>query len=214
MLTLQVIDSLEGLQELRHSWAALVNELETTTPFHLPPWLLTWWRHFGNGQLRTLALFKENLLAGFVPCFRHEWEGARQLTLIGSGITDFLEPPVRIGYENHLVKCLSDHLQSQTDWDLCNWQDLSSDTPLRHLTDCKALHAELMEDTPCSAIPFQEGFDQYWQARSNELKRNVRRYTQRAEVEGTVQFEVHQSPSAMLLDALIELHATRWKKRG
>jgi CelD/BcsL family acetyltransferase involved in cellulose biosynthesis len=214
MLTLQVIDSLERLQELRPQWTALVDGWETATPFHLPSWQLTWWRHFGSGQLRALAFLEEGTLVGLIPCFRHEWEGARQLTLIGSGITDFLEPPMRTGDENAVVECLGDYLQAQTDWDLCNWQDLSADTPIGRLTAWEALHVKLIGDTPCAAIPLQEGFDRYWQARSNEIKRNVRRYTQKAEAEGAIQFEVHGDPDATLLDSLVELHAIRWQKRG
>lgn len=214
MLTLQVIDSLERLQEIRDQWAALVNQLETTTPFHLPQWQLTWWRHFGSGQLRAFAFFDEGTLVGLIPCFRHQWEGARQLTLIGSGITDFLEPPLRTGCENAVVSCLGDYLQSQNDWDICNWQDLSANTPLQRLADRKTLDAQLIEDTLCTAIPLGGGFDAYWQDRSNELRRNMRRYTQKAEAEGAVRFEVHEKPNSTLLDALIELHAMRWGKRG
>ena len=214
MLTTKVISSLGGLQEIQHQWGALVKELETTTPFHLPSWQLTWWRHFGGGQLRVLAFFEEDTLAGLVPCFRHEWEGGQQLTLIGSGITDFLEPPLRTGSEIAVVESLQNYLQSQTDWDLCNWQDLSSNTPLQNLRSCEALHAQLVEDTLCTAIPLGESFDNYWQTRSNELRRNVRRYTQKAEAEGALQFEVSESPDSTLLDSLIELHSLRWRKRG
>jgi CelD/BcsL family acetyltransferase involved in cellulose biosynthesis len=214
MLILRVIDSFECLQEIRPQWAALVNEVETATPLHLPQWQLTWWRHFGSGQLRALAFFEGNTLIGLIPCFRHEWEGARQLTLVGSGITDFLEPPVRTGYENALVECLGDYLQSQNDWDLCNWQDLSSNTPLQHLTGCERLHVQLVEDTLCTAIPLGGSFEDYWQARSSDLRRNVRRYTQKAEAECPIQFEVHENPGPALMDALIELHSVRWQKRG
>jgi CelD/BcsL family acetyltransferase involved in cellulose biosynthesis len=215
MLTLRVIDSLGCLQDLSDQWAMLVNELEASTPFHLPSWQLTWWYHFGSGQLRALAFFEGGTLVGLVPCFRHEWEGARQLTLIGSGVTDFLEPPMRTGYESALVERLGDYLRSQIDWDLCDWQDLSSNTPLQRLTDCEeSLRTATIEDTLCTAIPLHGSFEDYWQARSSELKRNVRRYTQKAEAEGAIQFEVHEYPGSTLVDTLIELHAVRWHKRG
>ena len=214
MLTLQVIDDPGRLQEFQNQWRSLVEEVDAATPFQLPIWLLTWWRHFGSGQLRTLAFFNRNTLVGLIPCFRHEWEGARQLTLIGSGITDFLEPPIRTGYESAVVERLQNYLQSQTDWDLCNWQDLASDTPLHRLTGCEALRAQLVEEAPCSAIPLNGNFDDYWQSRSSELKRNVRRYTQRAEAKGAIQFEVDEKPCPELIDALIELHSARWQRRG
>jgi CelD/BcsL family acetyltransferase involved in cellulose biosynthesis len=214
MLNLQVIDTLGRLQELSSQWATLVREVETTTPFHLPSWQLTWWHHFGSGQLCACAFFEGDMLVGLVPCFRHEWEGAQQLTLIGSGITDFLEPPIRVGYDKAVVERLADHLQNQIGWDLCNWQDLASDTPLQRLTDCKMLHTRLVDDTLCTAIPLNGSFDAYWQARSNELRRNVRRYTQKAEAQGVIHFEASENPDPALLHALIELHSARWQRRG
>jgi CelD/BcsL family acetyltransferase involved in cellulose biosynthesis len=214
MLTLQVIDELLRLQELQGAWSTLVNEADNTTPFHLPAWQLTWWKHFGSGQLETPALFDGNTLVGLVPCFRHEWEGAKQLTLIGSGITDYLEPPIRSGYERCLMKHLENHLVSQNGWDVCNWQDLSSGTPMRYLAASRAMQVRLVEDTSCSAIPLNGNFTDYWQARSNELRRNVRRYTQKAEAEAVIHFAVSETPHAELMDALVALHSARWEKRG
>jgi CelD/BcsL family acetyltransferase involved in cellulose biosynthesis len=214
MLTLQVIDSIGRLRELQNQWRALVSEIDAATPLHLPAWQFTWWNHFGSGQLRTLAFFDEDELVGLIPCFRHEWEGAQQLTLIGSGITDFLEPPIRAGYESAVAERLKGYLQSQTDWDLCNWQDLSSETPLQALSESGNLSVRKAEEILCTAIPLNGNFDDYWQTRSNELKRNVRRYTQKAEAEGTIQFEAHENPGLALMDALIELHSARWEKRG
>ncbi len=214
MLTLQVIEDLPRLRELQNQWLALVNEVDKATPFHLPTWQLTWWRHFGSGQLRTLAFFDRAALVGLIPCFRHEWEGAQQLTLIGTGITDFLEPPIRTGYESCVVERLQNYLGSQAGWDLCYWQDLASDTPLQRLTSCETLRTQVHEETPCSAIRLNGNFSDYWQARSNELKRNVRRYTQKAESEGAIQFEADEKPRPELLEALIELHSARWRERG
>jgi len=214
MLTLQTIDDFGRLGELQNQWCSLLDEIDAATPFHLPTWQLTWWRHFGSGQLRTLAFFDRDTLVGLIPCFRHEWEGAQQLTLIGSGITDFLEPPIRTGYENAIVERLQNYLPSQTDWDLCNWQDLASETPLQRLGDSKTLCAQFVEETHCTAIPVNGNFDDYWQARSSELKRNVRRYTQRAEAGGAIRFEIDEKPCPELMDTLIKLHSARWQKRG
>ncbi len=214
MLTLRVLHEISQLQKLQEPWFALVNEADGTTPFHLPAWQLTWWKHFGSGKLQTFAFFDRDTLVGLVPCFRHQWEEANQLTLIGSGITDYLEPPIRTGYERHLVKGLEEYLVSRNGWDLCNWQDLSSGTPLGHLANSPEMRVQTMEETPCSAIALNGNFADYWGARSNEIKRNVRRYAQKAEAEAPIHFAVSETPDKELMDALVTLHSARWEKRG
>ncbi len=54
----------------------------------MPEWLLTWWWHFGSGRLRVMVFRQMGEVAGVLPCFLHPWNGRRQLTLVGSGITD------------------------------------------------------------------------------------------------------------------------------
>jgi len=146
-------------------------------------------------------------VAGVLPCFLHPWNGLRQLTLVGSGVSDFLDPLFEPGWVSDIVQCLRRELQSRTDWDVCNWQDLSRDTPL-------TLLGTVLDETPCSAIDLSQPFDAFQAERPKDLKRNLRRYRSKAEAIASVTFEVTENADSELMDALVRLHSARWAVSG
>ena len=149
----------------------------------------------------VVAQDDDGRVTGVLPLFLHEWQGRRQLTLIGSGITDYLDPmfdDIDLGRAA---------LHDWSDWDICVLQDLSANSALRVLGTAVA-------DLPCSAICFEGSFDDFLRDRPKDLKRNLRRYKEKAEAIGPVTFEVSEEADAESLDALIQLHAARWQERG
>jgi CelD/BcsL family acetyltransferase involved in cellulose biosynthesis len=66
-LELTVIDSLEGLEELRGAWHSLALRNAETTPFQLPEWLISWSRFFDRGKLCVLGLWRNSRLSGLIP---------------------------------------------------------------------------------------------------------------------------------------------------
>src|SRR5207253_426036 len=50
------VTRLDVLERLAPEWEALWRALPRPTPFQSPAWLITWWRHLGQGRLWTLAL--------------------------------------------------------------------------------------------------------------------------------------------------------------
>jgi hypothetical protein len=116
-------------------------------------------------------------------------ENSRQLTLIGSGITDYLDSLFAPEWTAAIVDQIDRELKKWTDWEVCDWQDLSQGTPLASL-------GARVVDTPCSVIPIDQPFDQ-------------RRYRERAEAIAPVTFEVVQTADGRLINTLIELHGAR-----
>lgn len=153
-------------------------------------------------------------MVGIIPCFLHEWNGRRQISLIGSGITDYLEPAINPQYAPEILNHVQRYLEAKTDWEICDWQDLSGETPLRDLPTNGALELNVAADTPCSEIPLTGTFEEFWCRRPKDLKRNVRRYTEKAEAAGTLEFKETRELDAEPLRALVQLHAARWKSRG
>jgi CelD/BcsL family acetyltransferase involved in cellulose biosynthesis len=148
-------------------------------------------------------------LVGIVPCFRHTWSNRRQLTLIGSGISDYLDPPIDPACSADVLIALQDHLDSSPDWDICVWQDLSSATPLQKLRGAVA-----EPDIRCSQIRLAGDFEQFWEGRSKDLRRNLKRYSARAREMGNVEFEATDVAEPELVDSLIRLHTARWREQG
>jgi CelD/BcsL family acetyltransferase involved in cellulose biosynthesis len=214
MLSVEIVDDFSLLLRKREEWSSFAETLPGLTPFQLPDWLLTWWQHFGSGQLLAFVFKEREEMAAIVPCFRHEWAGRRQITLIGSGLSDYLEPGIAHRHCPEVLRMLADRLRENRCWDVCNWQDLTAATPLRSLPcDC-GLRLRLEADVECTEIPIQGGFDQWWEQRPHGLRRNLRRYLEKARAIEEPHFCVSSEPSPCLVDALVTLHTARWQERG
>ena len=204
-MQLEVVDNIDALERFRGEWLSFAITLNGQTPFQLPDWLLTWWQHSGSGALRVLIFRERGGLAGVIPLFRHEWRGRRQLTLIGSGISDYLEPAIAPERHREVIEELRRYLTQTPDWDICDWQDLGADTPLAGL-------ARVQDDTPCAEIKLTGSFEDYWTKRGKDLRRNLRRYGERADKVSTTEFAV--TADRALVDDLIRLHGDRWRRHG
>ena len=211
-MQVELICDSDRLRQFAPEWSAFVRQQQNVTPFQLPDWLMTWWSHFGSGTPYVIA-FRERDLVGVMPCFLHEWNGLRQLTLMGSGISDYLDPIFAPCYESAIVDCLREHITSNSSWDICDWQDISNNTPLLALAG-QGLDARVTSETPCSESALEDSYENFWQQRPHQIHRNVRRYTDKAKQSGTLQFSVTSTADPDLLDALIALHAARWQARG
>jgi CelD/BcsL family acetyltransferase involved in cellulose biosynthesis len=204
-MRLEVVDKYSRLEQIGREWPVFAQRIRRLTPFQLPAWLLTWWRHFGGGELRVFLFRDEDAIAAVIPCFLHQWNGRKQLTLIGSGISDYLEPAIAPERQAEVIDCLRRYLIETDDWDICDWQDLDGTTPLSAL-------AGLQEDTPCTEIELTGAFEKYWAKRGKDLRRNLRRYGERADKMGPSEFSV--TNDSALIEELIRLHGIRWQKQG
>ncbi|MFL6352437.1 MAG: GNAT family N-acetyltransferase [Bryobacteraceae bacterium] len=213
-LTLELIDEFRHLVEIEPEWSSFARTFPGITPFQLPQWLLTWWTHFGSGQLRVLVFRENDRLVGIVPCFRHQWNGLRQITLIGSGISDYLEPAIDPQHCPAILDRLQNHLETDLDWDMCDWQDLSGQTTLGRVKSEGRFETTSIPDVPCSEIRLEGTFDEFQNARPKDLKRNLRRYRNKAEALGNLQFEVVKEARPEFMKALIGLHDAKWQSRG
>jgi CelD/BcsL family acetyltransferase involved in cellulose biosynthesis len=210
-LHLEVIRDPERLLQFAPEWSAFARSQPNVTPFQLPEWLLTWWSHFGSGSPRVFV-FRERECVGVLPCFLHQWEGKRQLTLMGSGISDYLDPIFVASEEPAILSCLRQELAATEDWEVCNWQDLAYDTPLASLGE-ERWTLQRQEEVVCRVIEFEGAFEQYWEERPHHLQRSVR-YGDKALRDGSLEFHVTCCAEESSLQALIRLHSARWRAHG
>lgn len=212
-MKLEVIRDLAALTEAEAEWSSFASSVAGLTPFQLPDWLFTWWRHFGNGDPRVIVFRENGSILGIVPCFLHDWDGARQMTLIGSGISDYLEPAIFPQVRAEVVARLGYYLESEPDWEVCNWQDLSFDTPLRELSSRK-LSAKAIDETECREVRLAGTFEEYWNARPGSLRQNVRRDRAKTESIGALSSKTTSEADVGLMNALVRLHGLRWQAQG
>ena len=211
MLELEIVDHTSRFKEIEPEWLSFANTVPGLTPFQLPTWQLIWWKRFGSGELHIMVFRNRSLMVGVIPAFLHSWNNKRQMTLIGSGISDYLDPAISPSYCEAVVDCLRDHLHS-VDYEVCDWQDLSQDTPLKLLQVDESYTLKIAPDTPCTEIPLSGSFEEFWGARSSGLRRNVRRYSDQARKSGELQFQTMSGADPELVDSLIRLHTARWER--
>jgi CelD/BcsL family acetyltransferase involved in cellulose biosynthesis len=207
MIACETLEDEARLREFLPEWRGFLDRVPASYPFQTPQWLLPWWRHFGSGKLHVMVFRHGAETAGVVPAFLHEWEGRRQLTLLGSGISDCLDPVLEPSRQPAILDALAHHLRAFREWDVCDWQDLSAESPLRAMGPAEP-------DAPCCRIPLDAAFEEFMAARPHDLKRNLRRYAKRARESGPVRFAVTANADPVLLRAFVELHRARWNAVG
>jgi CelD/BcsL family acetyltransferase involved in cellulose biosynthesis len=212
VLTSDILRTEDDLCRIKDEWSGLALQQPATTVFQQPEWLLTWWKHFGSGEVRAWS-FRENGLAGLLPCFLHHWQESRQLTLLGTGVSDYLEPVIVPDRANEASELIARDLDRAHDWDICVWQDLNEPTALAAISRNSRLKVEVQDDTPCSRIAIEASFERYWEARPHGLRRNVRRYLNRAREIDNPRFSVSCTADAEALTSLIDLHTARWGRQ-
>ncbi len=203
----EVIDSDKRLCEFEEDWRAFQKIFPPATPFQTPDWLLAWWSYFGSGTLRVFVFRDGARIAGIVPCFLHCWNDRRQLTLIGTGLSDYLDPPIAPGHSEAVADALRSELAAFSDWEICDWQDLSDDTPLQRLGPSR-------EALPCTELDMGASFDEFLESRPAYLRRNLRHAQERSASVGDVQFAVCRDANPELLTCLVDQHSARWRTSG
>ncbi len=214
MLSLETVNDFSELLKKKADWSGFVASLPQVTPFQLPVWLLTWWRHFGSGQLCVFIFRSGRQIVAVVPCFRHEWDGKRQITMIGSGISDYLEPGITGEHSRAVVEMLAEHLRCDREWDVCSWQDLNAATPLGSLPLDQDLAIGVEPETECTETQIAGNFEHWWEQRPHGLRRNVRRYLEKARSIAEPEFCISSKAEPEIVNALISLHAVRWERHG
>lgn len=206
----EIADSISRLKAIRSEWNVLIESSANSTPFHSPEWLTNWWRFFGSGQLQVALLWHRNQLIGIAPCFVHGWNNVEQLTLLGSGVSDYLEPCLPAIH----APAVAQAFLKNSLWKRAVWQDLGNDSAFRNPELWSGAEITTQPDTLCSAIPLTCDFEVFWKTRSKDLRRNLKRYGERARAQAPVVFQHSRTLETDVLESLIRLHALRWQKRG
>ena len=204
-LTLEVVRELAHLEQITAEWTRFAAGLEQVTPFQLPDWQLTWWRHFGAGRLHVMLFRSLDHLVGIIPCYQIEEQGRATLKLIGSGMASYLEPPIAPRQRTEVSSLLKGHLLANNAWQVCDWRDLESSSPLASLQLGDRFDLKTEPDGEWSQLLIQGAFEQYWQGRSFSLRRNFLKYLDTTTVTERPRLEVVGQADPEFVNAVIRL---------
>jgi CelD/BcsL family acetyltransferase involved in cellulose biosynthesis len=210
------ITSGDGLDAIRHEWSALWDR-SAATPFQSPEWLLAWWRHFGGGGMKTLAVRRDGRLVGLAPLFIHRHpDGTRQVTPVGSGVSDHVDLLAQRGMEDEVAEAALAWLAERADeWDTVDFRDLPPDSALPAASLPDGIAGETEEDVPCPVLALPPRVEELGDAIPSAFLKKLRYHRRRLEREFAVELiRADDRNLAELLDALVDLHSARWRGRG
>lgn len=200
-LTLEVVRDASHLEHIKAEWTRFAAGLERVSPFQLPEWQLTWWKHFGAGRLHVMLFRSLDSMVGVVPCYLEE----ESLKLVGSGIAGYLEPPIATRQCADVIKLLKGHLLANNAWNTCDWRDVEVNSPLASLQLGDAFELKTGSDSEWSQVAIQGTFQQFWEARSFSLRRNFLKYLDPAAFPDRPQFEMVNQADPEFVNAVIRL---------
>lgn len=213
-MRVDAIPTFHDLSELAGEWHGLHGH-SAGTPFQLPEWILPWWRFLGSGAIFSLAAREQGRLVGLAPMFLHPWNGRRQVTFLGNGVSDRLGFLLDPQYAAPATAAFLDFIASQRQrWDLCDLQDLSGGAPLCHAAAPAVLGRAVRPQYTCMSIPLPRSYEEFHEGLPHGVKRNLKRYRDRLDKLGEVTFETRGDDIGELLDSLIALHRVRWQSKG
>lgn len=215
-LRLETITTSERLVSLRPHWSNLWESCPNATPFQSPEWLLPWWEQLGRGRLFTLAVWHHDQLVGLAPLFAERYFGlpVRRLALIGTGNTDYLDLLLAPETASAALSLILDAIAAEPKrWDFCDFQQLRLNSHLLAEDLALPLQRRVLEQEVCPVLSLPAGPNPLEAVLPTRLRSNLRYYGRRIEREGGSLGIADPEGLTDAMDALFQLHETRWRRR-
>lgn len=210
VLRTEALTGHNSIVELRDRWRDLLLESPTATPFQTWEWQSTWWRHFGGlKKQHIVSVFEGDDLVGIMPLAITTgiW---RTLRASGTGVSDYLHPIARAGYESAVSEAVSAHLAEARCIDLIDLHQVREDQPLGAM-QCD--HA--IDQAKTLVLNLPKSYEGYLGTLSKSLRYDVRRIDKElsSKYDATIE-EVATEDTHEGMEWLFETHKKRWRKRG
>jgi CelD/BcsL family acetyltransferase involved in cellulose biosynthesis len=217
-VALDVIRKDSALEALRPEWEALWRRVPSSTPFHSPAWLLSWWRQFGTGRPRVATLRSEGRLAALLPLYILEEGNERKLLPLGVGITDYfdalLEPGLPPGAADVLLAMALD-ASSEDGITCCDLTDIPPGAAMLSVRPPDGWHLARGNLDPCPVVAMPNDKAQMRAIVPPRMLRKLRMNRHRAERIGGWTIDTAISETLpRLLDDMFRLHELRWAAVG
>ncbi|HWI57515.1 MAG TPA: GNAT family N-acetyltransferase [Bacillota bacterium] len=206
------------MESLKGEWAELWTRCSGATPFQSPQWLLPWWKHLGQGDLWVLALRQEDRLVGVAPFFIQSLpeSGARQVLLLGSGITDYLDVLLEAEFESLARAAILAHLdQHRERWNLCDFQQLRGCSQLLEVGIAPDWDSVVNVQEVCPVLGLPPEIEQLPRSVPTHMLDKLWYYRRRVRKLAAARIEsANPENFDELFERLLQLHRARWASRG
>lgn len=214
-LTTAVLTETAALEALAAPWWQLWQCCPAATPFQSPAWLIPWWRSFGPGGLRVIAVWRGEQLTGFAPFYLENGPRARRLLPVGISVSDYLDLIIAPDDAEQAGAALAAQLAVLSDWDSCELVDLRPGACALRLPcppQCESA-VEIGESCPVLVLPPDK--DGLVEVIPASQRRDARQARNRLARHDEVRIGVAPPERAAdMLALLVDLHRARWESRG
>ena len=210
-LRAETITDRGAFEALAPHWWALGRRCPSATPFQTPAWLLPWWRHFGQGELKVIMLWSGTGLAGIAPFYLEEGNSPRLLP-VGIALSDYLDLLIEPGREAEAAELIFQQAIS-IGWDNWEFEELRPGAQAAALPCPEAVANTIGAQSACPVISLNGGDDLAGCVPARR-RRQLRRAHAAAARRGPVVIETISRDMDDFLDQLFRLHGARWAARG
>lgn len=195
-------------------WEVLASRIDGPATFASRAWTAAWLDAFAPAaETRAIELRHGERLVGTMWLYRHSDPccGTRWLT-VGSGNSDHLDPLLDREYAERAARTLIDVLVRLSDSLPVELQQISATSPVAQ----SASHNARCEITPQDSCLFLDidGVDRGDQLLKKGMRYDLRRSRQLVRQHGGSIEDADHETRAGLIDALIDVHTSRWRERG
>ena len=224
----RVIATTEGLRSLEEQWRELHHRAGETV-FQTYDWIGTWWEAVGaEFHLRVLTCWDKSTLIGILPCFIQPlhlgFRKVSRLRMAGEyGVYGEYAPMVDPKFFDPFVSAAGEFLAEEITRGRVDFLDWSAFRATSQLTtkiaeDLKQRGLFLHFDakySPRVSLSLPSRWEDYLALFRSHQRSEIKRDLKILGRDG-VKFEVIREPEIALhmLDDLIKLHTTLWKRRG
>ncbi|WP_394827926.1 GNAT family N-acetyltransferase [Pendulispora albinea] len=211
-----VLAEMAELHALKAEWEDLWARAPDATVFQRPEWLLPWCKHLLQGEPRVLAIRQGGRLVGLAPFFVWNEGGARVLSLMGAGISDYADVLAASGERDTVARALAAWLDDAQGWDRCAWSEVPSGSLLLEIArapNAPERRLRIDEQDVCPGIRLQA--KSLRDTLSSRKWASVRNARNRAAREGGLDI-IDATPGTFdtWFQRLAELHGERWREHG
>ena len=213
-LTVRVLRDPAAVERIAADWRSLWERCPLATPFQRPEWIISWMHTFQPLDPLIVEVRQNHRLTGIAPLLIYEAGSRRILGLMGGGVSDYLDILVEDdGVPPVLSAILDSTTRSELSWDTLNLTDLSAASPL--LTLSKHPFVKCGYHDVCTELPLPSNAKHIKAVIPAHKYDNLKNALSRLQRAGVDSIELAR-PETLdeFLNALFELHESRWKELG
>lgn len=204
--TIQAIDTLGGLFELRDEWTSLLSDSNVDTLFLTWEWMTAWAEHYitGGNKLLVLVLREKNSITGIAPWYvntvRYGPFRLRRIEFLGThGVgSDFLDIISSSGKEKETACRLYNFLMGNTsnEWDCLLFRGIPADSMF-----CNNFIQQFQKDgkyirvtcgSYCPIVKLPEKNEQFLSSMRPHRRRQYNRHLRAIQHDNDVRYEINK----------------------